>query len=102
MILSEVKQQITMKISILLKPHSSTNFMTIISSVAKICGSILQYKEGYSWIIDTLNKLHANIISIHWLVWLTGFLAKTKNKIEVKKERFHSENTILGKTRQTK
>ena len=46
------------------------------SRVARICASIFQYKEGYSWILDTLKKLHANIISIHGLAGLTCFLAK--------------------------
>ena len=46
------------------------------SSVARICASILQYNEGYSCILDTLKKLHTNIISIHGLAGLTGFLAK--------------------------
>ena len=57
------------------------------SSVARICASILQYNEGYSWILDTLNKLHANIISIHGLAGLTGFLAKTKKEDGIEKRK---------------
>ena len=73
------------------------------SSVARICASILQYNEGYSWILDTLNKLHANIISIHGLAGLTGFLAKTKKEDGIEKRKISCRyNSVLEKKRQKK
>ena len=70
------------------------------SSEARICASILQYNEGYSWILDALKKLHANIISVHGLAGITGFLSKTQKKVEKKKEKYHENNEALDKKRQ--
>ena len=49
-----------------------------------------------------LKKLQSNIISIHGLAGITGFLAKTKKKIELKKRRYHADNSVLEKKRQKK
>ena len=72
------------------------------SSEARICASILQYNEGYSWIVEALKKLHTNIISAHGLAGIVGFLSKTKKKVELKKQKYHENNDAFNKKRQKK
>ena len=57
------------------------------SSIARICASILQYNEGYSWTLVTLKKLHANIIINPRPCGIDLFLSKKKKEDGIEKRK---------------
>ena len=60
------------------------------SSEARICASILQYNEGYKWIVNVLKRIHMKILPLHTLNGIFGLLANARKKEDKKMEKIHS------------
>lgn len=72
------------------------------SSVARICASILQYNEGYKWIVNVLKRIHMKILPLHTLNGIFGLLATARKKEDKKMEKIHSSPEESKKRKQKK